>query len=110
VSARPDPDSFLAGGSGTVGGPRRRAVGRGRDIALDVAQAVAGTARALDRLAGQTRPLSVLVTGCYVPGPDSRLPAAIRELRSAGHDVTFAFGSTGAAPTLRSRTRRSPLA
>ena len=94
MSGLPDPDTFLSGESGTVAGRRARAVGTARDLALDAAQALAGTGRALDRLAARTPRRSVLVTGCYVPGPANRVPEAMPELHSS-HDVRFAFGSTG---------------
>ncbi|HEV2753694.1 MAG TPA: glycosyltransferase [Solirubrobacteraceae bacterium] len=95
MTGLPAPQSFLSGESGTVAGRRARAVGTARDLALDLAQALARTDRTLDRLADRTPPRSVLITGCYVPGPSNRLPAAMPELRSGRHRVRFAFGSTG---------------
>lgn len=110
MSALPDPATFLSGESGTVAGCRARAVGTARDLALDLAQALARTGPALDRLAARTSPRSVLVTGCYVPGPANRLAEAMPELRSSRHDVLFAFGSTGAIePQLAEQTVRGDL-
>lgn len=94
MSTLPAPESFLSGESGTVTGPRARAVGTARDLALDLAQRIARTDRRLDRLADTTPARSALVTGCYSPGPANRMPAALAMLRSARHDVRFAFGST----------------
>ena len=105
MSGPPDPEGFLSGESGTVTGPRARARGAARDLALDLAQAVRRTGRALDLLAERTPPRSVLVTGCYVPGPGNLVPAAMPRLRSARHRVRFAFGSTGEAePALAAET------
>lgn len=105
MTGLPDPATFLSGESGTVAGRRARAVGTARDLALDLAQAVTRTDAALDRLAERAASRSVLVTGCYVPGPDNRLAEALTELRSQRHDVRFAFGSTGqVVPALADET------
>ena len=111
MSERPDPDSFLSGESGTVTGPRARARAAARDLALDVLQALRRTDSALTRLAERTPARSVLVTGCYVPGPGNLLPEAMPRLRSARHRVRFAFGSTGEAePALAAETVATGLA
>ena len=105
-----EPDSFLSGESGTVTGRRARAAGFLRDAFLDLAQALARTGQQLDRLAEATPPRTVLVTGCYVPGAANRLPQAMPELRSARHDVRFAFGSMGdPEPALAADTVRTHL-
>jgi len=110
VSPPFEPDSFLSGESGTVTGRRARAAGFLRDAFLDLAQALARTGQQLDRLAEATPPRTVLVTGCYVPGAANRLPQAMPELRSARHDVRFAFGSMGdPEPALAADTVRAHL-
>lgn len=106
----PAPETFLSGESGTVSGRRARAIGAARDLALDLAQRIARTGRRLDRLAERTPCRSVLVTGCYSPGPANRLPAQLAELRSACHDVRFALGSTGEAePAMGRETAATAL-
>jgi len=85
-------------------------VGRARDLALGTAHALSGTDRALDRLADRSERRSVLITGCYVPGRANRIPAAIPELRSSRHEVTFAYGSTAEPePALAAETVASHL-
>lgn len=93
MTALPAPETFLSGHSGTVAGRRARAIGTIRDRLLDAAQKLARTERHLDRLADATPARSVLITGRYVPGPSNLLPQVLPVLRSARHDVRFAFGS-----------------
>lgn len=111
MTVLPAPESFLSGSSGTVSGPRARMTGAARDLALDLVQGLARTGAALDRLARETTPRSVLVTGAYVPGPDNLLPAALPRLRSERHDVRFALGSAAApGPALLAETTAHGLA
>jgi hypothetical protein len=110
TSELPAPETFLSGHSGTVSGRRARAVGAARDLLLSLAQKVARTDAALDRLAERTPRRSVLVTGRYVPGPANLLPRVLPELRSVRHDVRFAYGSAAEPePAMAAETVASDL-
>jgi hypothetical protein len=90
----PDPDTFLSGESGYVAGVRLGVKRTLADWAIDLAQALSGTGRALDRLASAQPARRVLVLSVY--RPESRLAGALEELRSDKHSVRLALGSTGA--------------
>jgi hypothetical protein len=95
VRSLPDPETFLSGEHGEVGG-KRGAVRRAADSALDLWLAASGALRAIDAAAADTPPREVLVASVYRP-PGDALAAALPALTSDRHDVTLALGSTGAA-------------
>lgn len=110
TSALPAPETFLSGHSGNITGRRARAVGTARDFALNAAQTIARTDRRLDLLAERTPPRSVLVTGRYTRGPGNLLPRILPQLRSARHDVRFAYGSAAEAePAIAAETAATHL-
>lgn len=105
----PDPDTFLSGETGETAGIKRNAVRFAGDAALDAVWRVSGTARRLDRIAADAPVRQVLVLSIYREG--SALPAALRELESARHEVTPVLGAIGPAdPTLADRTVADDLA
>jgi hypothetical protein len=84
---------FLSGEHGHVAGPRRTALRRAGDRALDAWLGATGALRAVGALAERTPRRDVLVAS--VQRPDSREgDLAIAELRAARHDTRFAVGST----------------
>jgi hypothetical protein len=91
----PDPETFLSGEHGEVGG-RRGALRRAADAVLDRRLAASGALRAIDAAAASVPPRDVLVASVYRP-PGTMLAAAVPALRSAHHQIRHAFGSTGAA-------------
>jgi hypothetical protein len=93
VPATPDPASFLSGDAGDVTHPWRRAKRVAGEFAFEAIDILAGTRRAAGRLARNTAPRDILVTGVYRPG--SQLTAALPALRSEKHNVRLAFGATG---------------
>jgi hypothetical protein len=93
----PDPESFLSGEHGEVGG-RRGALRRAADTALDRWLEASGTLRAIDSAAADVPARDVLVASVYRP-PGEMLAAALPALRSDRQRVRLALGSTG-APTL----------
>jgi hypothetical protein len=95
VSRLPDPESFLSGEHGEVGG-RRAGLRRAADVALDRWLAATGALRAIDAAAAAIPPREVLVASVYRP-PGDVLAAALPALASERHDVRRALGSTGAA-------------
>ena len=106
--SRPDPSRFLSGSSGDPGGRARLLALRAADRLLDahVARAAAGR---LDELAAAAPRRSVLVLSVY-RGDGGLLPAAIDELSTSRHRVSFALGSMDApAPALASHTAATGL-
>jgi hypothetical protein len=97
VTPLPDPETFLSGEHGEVGG-RHGALRRAADLALDRRLAASGALRAIDAAAGRVPPRDVLVASVYRP-PGELLAAALPQLESRRHRVRLALGSTG-APTL----------
>jgi hypothetical protein len=97
VTRLPDPESFLSGEHGEVGG-RRGALRRAADAALDRWLTASGVLRAIDRAAAACAPREVLVASVYHP-PGELLAAALPALGSERHSVRLALGSTG-SPTL----------
>jgi hypothetical protein len=95
VTRLPDPETFLSGEHGEVGG-RRGALRRAADAALDRWLAASGALRAIDAAAARVPPREVLVASVYRP-PGHTLAAALPALRSDRHSVRLALGSTGAA-------------
>jgi hypothetical protein len=88
VTHLPDPESFLSGEHGEVGG-RRGALRRAGDRALDAWLAASGTQRALDAAAARTPAREVLVACVY----RGSAPPHRDALASARHRVELAFGS-----------------
>jgi hypothetical protein len=90
----PAPEEILSGRAGHVG-PRRAVAMRTLDRLLDAELALRGGGRRLDRMAAAVPRRRVLALCVYRPGSKRAglLPDA---LRSERHDVTLAFGSTGA--------------
>src|SRR5205814_1998881 len=64
VTPLPEPESFLSGEHGEVGG-RRGALRRAADRALDAWLQLSGTLTAIDEAAEQTPPREVLVASVY---------------------------------------------
>ena len=91
----PDPESFLSGEHGEVGG-RRGALRRTADSALDRWLAASGALKAIDAAAERMPSREVLVASVYRP-PGELLAAALPMLESGRHRVRVALGSTGAA-------------
>ena len=91
----PDPESFLSGEHGEVGG-RRGALRRASDKALDRWLQASGALRAIDLAATAVPSREVLVASVYRP-PGDRLKRALPEAASTHHQVRLALGSTGAA-------------
>jgi hypothetical protein len=91
----PDPATFLSGESGTVAGKRLTVTRTAADWALQAAGALSLAGPRLDRLAAKQQPRRMLVLSIY--RPDSLLARTAPRLRSGRHDVSFAFGATGAA-------------
>jgi Glycosyltransferase like family 2 len=90
----PDPETFLSGESGTVSGKKLTVTRTAADWAFNLTGLAALTGPRLDRLAAAQAPQRVLVLSIYRPG--SLLARAAPRLRSDHHNVTFAFGATGA--------------
>jgi hypothetical protein len=88
VTELPDPETFLSGEHGEVGG-RRGALRRAGDRALDAWLATSGTLRALDAAAARTPSRAVLVACVY----RGSAPPHGEALRSERHRVELAFGS-----------------
>lgn len=108
MTALPDPETFLSGESGTVGGIRLTVSRTLADAGLRVAAALSLTGRRLDRLAAAQQPRRVLVLSVYRPG--SKLPQALEGLDSDRHDVRLVFGSTGEAdPALAPHTAATQM-
>ena len=108
MTTGPDPSTFLSGESGTVAGVRLTVTRTLADAALAAAGALALTGRRLDRLAAAQEPRAVLVLSVYRPG--SRLPGALRQLKSDRHRVRLVLGSTGAAdPALAEHTAATEM-
>ena len=106
----PAPETFLSGESGHVAGIRRRLLRSGADRALDVLERARRAGPALDRLSARYPPRTVLVLSVYRPGRELAVAAAT-ELSGSRHDVSLAYGSTGAAdPRLAAATVATGLA
>jgi hypothetical protein len=91
----PDPESFLSGEHGEVGG-RRGTLRRAADTALDRWLEAGGTLRSLDAAADRVPPREVLVASVYRP-PGELMHGALLEMASSRHRIRLALGSTGAA-------------
>jgi hypothetical protein len=92
VTPLPDPETFLSGEHGEVGG-RRGALRRAGDRALDAWLAASGALRAIDAAAESVPARDVTVASVYRP-PRELLDAALPHLESARHDLRHRFGST----------------
>ena len=110
-AARPH-GATCSGDAGQIVGPRLRTRATLADLALNARAALARTGRRLDRLATARPAGRCWSSPIYRPG--SRLPRAVEKLRSARHDVRFAFGATAreadpalAADTAAHRARRA---
>ena len=88
----PDPESFLSGEHGEVGG-RRGALRSAADRAFDAWLGASGTLRSIDVAAETRPPRDVLVASVYRP-PGDLLTAARPALESSRHRVRHRFGST----------------
>jgi hypothetical protein len=97
VTPLPDPETFLSGEHGEVGG-RRGSLRRLADAVLDRGLQASGALRAIDSAAERMPRRDVLVASVYRP-PGDLLAGTLRALESDRHDVRTALGSTG-APTL----------
>jgi hypothetical protein len=91
VTALPDPDTFLSGEHGEVGG-RRGLLRRAADVALDRWLRASGTLRRIDAAAAGLPPRDVTVASIYRP-PADRLEAALPQLASDHHRVDLRLGS-----------------
>jgi hypothetical protein len=97
VTRLPDPQSFLSGEHGEVGG-RRGALRRAADAGLDRWLTAGGTLGSIDIANESIPPREVLVASVYRP-PGELLGGALLEMASSRHHVHLAIGSTG-VPTL----------
>jgi hypothetical protein len=88
VTHLPDPETFLSGEHGEVGG-KRGALRRAGDRALDAWLAVSGTLRSIDAAAARTPPREVLVASVY----RGSAPPHGDALASTRHRVELVFGS-----------------
>jgi hypothetical protein len=88
VTPLPDPQSFLSGEHGEVGGTSG-ALRRAADRAIDAWLRASGAARTLDAVADRTSPREVLVTSVYRGTGKPRFDA----LESSRHHVEWALGS-----------------
>jgi hypothetical protein len=95
LTALPDPETFLSGEHGEVGG-RRGALRRAADVALDRWLATSGALGRIDLVGESVPPRDVLVASVYRP-PGDLLHEALLEMASSRHRVRLAIGSTGAA-------------
>jgi hypothetical protein len=93
VTRLPDPETFLSGEHGEVGG-RRGALRRAADAALDRWLEASGALRAIDSVATRVPVRDVVVASIYRP-PGDMLADALPKLRSERHGVRLALGSTG---------------
>jgi hypothetical protein len=91
VSRLPDPETFLSGEHGEVGG-KRGALRRAADRALDGWLRASGALRRIDTLAERTPERDVLVLGIYQP-PGELIGAQRERLRSERHRVRVELGS-----------------
>jgi hypothetical protein len=91
VSRLPDPETFLSGEHGEVGG-KRGALRRAADRALDAWLLASGTLRRIDALAARTPHRDVLVLGIYSP-PGPLIEAQRAHLASERHSVRIQLGS-----------------
>ena len=102
MSAPPDPDLFLSGEAGAIGGlgrPLRVAA----DRLVDAQQWLRRADGRLDEIASAAPSRSVLVLSVYDDG--DQLARALPRLRSDRHEVTFRFGAMGEArPALAAET------
>jgi hypothetical protein len=88
VTGLPDPETFLSGEHGEVGG-RRGAVLRAADRALDAWLRASGATRAIDA-AAERRPARDVLVACIHRAPT---PPRFEELESSRHRVGRASGS-----------------
>jgi hypothetical protein len=92
VTPLPDPETFLSGEHGEVGG-KRGALRHAADRALDTWLAVSGALRAIDAAAARAPAREVVVASVYRP-PGDMLTAALPALTSERHRVEQRLGST----------------
>jgi hypothetical protein len=92
VTPPPDPETFLSGEHGEVGG-KRAVLRRAADRALDAWLAASGALRALDEAADRAEPRDVLVASLYRP-PGDVIRRALPSLESRRHRVERTLGST----------------
>jgi hypothetical protein len=95
VTRLPDPETFLSGEHGEVGG-RRGALRRAADVALDRWLALTGVLGKLELANESIPPRDVLIASVYRP-PGEMLHQALLDLASSRHPIRLAIGSTGAA-------------
>jgi hypothetical protein len=94
VSAGPAPEDFLSGASGFVAGPRRTAITRLTDAALDLRESHRGVR--LRRAAAASPPQRrVLVLSVFRSDAPNLLPAARQEIERSRHVVRFAAAEAG---------------
>jgi hypothetical protein len=87
----PEPETFLSGEHGEVGG-RRALLRKAADVALDRWLRAGGALRKIDAAAKRLPARDVLVASIYRP-PGERLRAALPHLKSDHHRVELRLGS-----------------
>ena len=106
-----DPGQVLSGESGTVTGPRRRAVAFARDLADSAAAWLMLAPPRLAAAARRAPPRTVHVVGVYGPDGARAMAGSVAELRRSRHTVTFALGALGPhSPALGAETLLDGLA
>jgi hypothetical protein len=102
MSARPAPERFLSGESGTRSGWSAYAHALA-DLGISGLRRVTGASRAIDRLADACPPRRVLVLSVY--RANAQLARAVSALSSTRHSVLLALGAIDEPdPALRART------
>jgi hypothetical protein len=90
----PEPETFLSGEHGEVGG-KRGLLRRAADLALDGWLRTGGALRRIDAAAARLPARDILVASIYRP-PGERLRTALEQLTSERHRVELRLGSMGA--------------
>ena len=106
-----DPQDVLSGESGIVEGPRRRFLGRVRDLGDDAAAWIRLEPLRLAAAARRAPARRIHVIGVYAPDGEQNMARSVAQLRRSRHDVSIALGAL-ASPSaqLRTETRRDGLA
>jgi hypothetical protein len=106
-----DPRDVLSGESGIVEGPRRRALGRVRDLADDTAAWLRLEPPRLAAAARRATPRRIHVVGVYGPDGERSMASSVAELRRSRHELTIVLGALGSPfAQLRAETRLEGLA
>jgi hypothetical protein len=105
-----DPEQVLSGESGVVEGPRRRTIGRLRDLADDCAAWLKLDPLRVAAAARRLPPRRVHVVGVYAPDGAANMARSVAELCRSRHAVEVALGAlAGRDPRLEAETRLEHL-